>query len=82
MKIKKDTIIRTIILALALMNQIMSASGRAVLPISDEQVEALVSTGATVLAAVWAWWKNNSLTKDAIAADAYLDALRKKDEED
>lgn len=80
MKIKKETIIRTIVLALALLNQILSASGRSILPISDAQVETLVSTGATVLAAVWSWWKNNSFTKDAIAADKYLEMLRKEEE--
>lgn len=80
MEIKKETIIRTIVLALALLNQILSASGRSILPISDAQVETLVSTGATVLAAVWSWWKNNSFTKDAIAADKYLEMLRKEEE--
>lgn len=78
--VKTDTIIRTIVLALALINQLLSASGHAVLPITDDQVETLVSTGATVLATVWSWWKNNSFTQNAIAADCYLEALRKKEE--
>lgn len=78
--VKTDTIIRTIVLALALINQLLSVSGHAVLPITDDQVETLVSTGATVLAALWSWWKNNSFTRDAIAADQYLAALKGKED--
>ena len=69
MNITKGTLARTIILALALINQILSVYGIAVLPIEDGQVETLVSTAWTVAAAVAAWWKNNSFTSAAIAAD-------------
>lgn len=68
--ITSGTIARTIILALALVNQILSATGHAVLPIEDAQVETLVSTIWTVVAACVAWWKNNSFTTAAIEADA------------
>lgn len=77
--VKTDTIIRTIVLALALINQLLSVSGHAVLPITDDQVETLVSTGATVIVALVNWWFNNSFTKDAIAADQYLKALKGKE---
>ena len=72
MKVKTETIVRTVILALALINQLLSATGHAVLPIQDEQVETLITTGATILASLWAWWKNNSFTQAAIAADNHL----------
>ncbi|MGM9594178.1 MAG: phage holin [Candidatus Onthomonas sp.] len=77
MKVKTETIVRTVILALALINQILSVTGHAVLPIQDEQVETLITTGATILASLWAWWKNNSFTQAAIAADNHLADLRK-----
>ncbi len=71
-----ETIIRTAVLVLALANQILTALGKSPLPIQDAQLETLVATGATVLAAVWAWWKNNSVTRAARQADNYLDAIR------
>ena len=74
--IKTETIVRTICLALALVNQLLSAAGRAVLPIADEQVETIVSTVITVGVAVWNWWKNNSFTQKALAADEYLATLK------
>lgn len=76
MKIKTDTIIRTIILALALINQILTTTGHSIIPISDEQVTEIITLAVTVGASLWAWWKNNSFTKHAIAADDYLKELR------
>jgi SPP1 family holin len=82
-EIKTDTIIRTICLALALINQLLSAFGKSPLPIKDEQVEVLVTTTVTVAAATWAWWKNNSFTQAALAGDAHMHALKgRKDAED
>lgn len=79
--IKTDTIVRTICLALALINQLLSNAGHAVLPIADEQVETLVSTGLTIAMALWSWWKNNSFTQPALAADAHLASLKKAGED-
>ena len=73
--IPAGTIARTICLALALTNQVLSATGHAVLPIEDAQVETLVTTGLTVAASVAAWWKNNSFTPKAIQADNFLKKL-------
>lgn len=77
--VKTDTIVRTVVLVLALVNQILSATGHSVIPIADEQIEVLVSTLATVLASLWAWWKNNSFTKAAIEADKFMDELRERE---
>lgn len=73
--IKVATLTRTAVLILALMNQILSATGHSLIPVDDAQLEQLISTGMTVGAAIWAWWKNNSFTKEAIAADNYLESL-------
>jgi SPP1 family holin len=78
MKVSADTIARTIILALALINQVLSTTGHAVLPISDEQVEQIVSLIFTIVASVAAWWKNNSFTVAAITGDKVLKALKHK----
>lgn len=74
--ITAGTIARTICLALALTNQILSATGHAVLPIEDAQVETLVTTGLTVAASVAAWWKNNSFTPAALEGDQAMKAFQ------
>ena len=68
-KISAGTIARTACLLLALTNQILSACGKPVLPIESATVEQLVTTGITTVAALIAWWKNNSFTQAALAAD-------------
>ena len=72
MNITAGTLTRTIILALALINQILSATGHPVLPIEDAQIETLVTTGWTVVAAIVAYWKNNSWTAAAKAGDEVM----------
>lgn len=72
MNITAGTVARTIILALALVNQVLSALGQPLLPIEDAQIETLVTTGWTVVAAMVAWWKNNSFTVAAQKGDEVM----------
>ena len=77
-KVSIATIARTAVLALALTNQILSATGHAVLPIESAQLEQLVTTGATVVTALIGWWYNNSFTPEAIEADKTYDRMKQK----
>lgn len=76
--ITAGTIARTAVLLLALTNQMLSATGKSPLPIESTTVEQLVTAGITTIAALVAWWKNNSFTKEAIAADKEYDRLKAK----
>lgn len=80
MNVSTETIIRTIILMVALTNQILTATGRNPLPFSDEVIYEAVTLLVTVGASLWAWWKNNSFTKSAIAADKIMNVLKGKEE--
>ena len=51
--------------------------GKPLLPIDSAQLEQWVTAGLTSAAAIWAWWENNSFTKEALAADSYLEQLKK-----
>ena len=79
MKITAETIARTIVLAIALLNQIFAIFGRDQIPIAEDNVYQLVSILFTIGAAVWSWWKNNSVTQNAIKADEYLKELKDSD---
>ena len=76
--VKKETIIRTIISALALLNSVLVMAGKPIVNIGDETIEQGVNIVATVLTTVWVWWKNNSFTQSAIQSDEYLSELKKK----
>lgn len=75
-KISASTIIRTVVLVLALVNQWLTAVGKSPIPISDEQVQEAVSLIITIAASVASWWYNNSFTQAALKADEFLTALK------
>jgi SPP1 family holin len=75
-KVSPDTIARTIVLALALINQLLINTGKTPIPIMEDDVYQLVSIIFTIVTAVVAWWYNNSFTKHAVRADAYMKALK------
>lgn len=74
--IKTDTIVRTIVLVVALVNQALAIAGKEAIPVTDDQIYQVVSLIITIGASVWAWWKNNSFTKNAIEADNILKELK------
>ncbi len=76
-KITPGTIARTIILALALINQALVMFGKSPLSITDDDIDAVVSLIFTITSTVIVWWKNNSFTQNAIKADLYKDGLKK-----
>lgn len=67
--VSAGTVARTAVLLLALTNQVLSAMGKPILPIESSTVEQLVTAGITSVAALVSWWKNNSFTQAALAAD-------------
>lgn len=80
-KISAGTIARTAVLALALTNQILSATGHSPLPIESAQLEQIITTGITVVASLVAWWENNSFTQQAIEADDFMKQMQAKNKE-
>ena len=75
-KIKPDTIARTIVLALALINQCLAIMGKGTIDIAENDVYQFVSLAWTIISAIVAWWYNNSFTKHARRADELLEALK------
>lgn len=76
MKATGETIARTAVLVLALINQVLTMTGHNPLPFSDEEVYEGVTLLLTIGASLWAWWKNNSFTQPALEADEYMKELK------
>lgn len=75
-KERKTACMNLALLALALVNQGLELLGRPVLPISDEQLRIILSYGFTILSSLWAYWKNNDITENALKAGAYFKMLK------
>ena len=78
MKIKTETIVRTIIAAIALLNSILIMFGKTPLDLDENIIYVVASGIATIVTTVWAWWKNNSFSQCAIQADEYLADIREE----
>lgn len=76
--VKADTIIRTICLIIALANQLLIWFGKERIPFTDDEIYQAVSYIVLSVVALWSWWKNNSFTQPALAADEYMEKLRKE----
>ena len=83
LKIKSDTIIRTVLLVIALINNALALFGKSPLPFSNEQVTQFVSILFTIAASMWSWWKNNNFSQAALKGQEVVDELKgkKKSEE-
>ena len=79
MNIDANALARTINLALALINQILTVAGYPVLPFQDEQITMIVATAWTLISSGIAWWKNNSFTQAAKAGDKVKKAVKAGD---
>lgn len=77
-KVKTDTIIRTIVLVIALVNQVLAIMGKQAFPVTEDEVYQVVTLIVTIGASIWAWWKNNSFSAEAIAGDNLMNKLRKE----
>ena len=51
------TLVRTVMLVVALLNLVLTSFGKNPLPFSDEQIYTGLSALVTVAAALAAWWK-------------------------
>lgn len=76
--IKKNTVVRTACLMLALINNILTMVGKNPLPFSDEEIYSGISAIVTAAVSIWTWWENNSFTSEAIIADEMFSRLKEE----
>lgn len=70
--VSAQTWARTLVLIIALVNQILVIVGKRTGTLDIEQWQEYVTYALTVIGSVWAWWKNNSFTDKAQQADRLL----------
>lgn len=81
MKVSKGTITRTVLLILAISNNLLALFDKSPLPIDDEMVEQVICFLFTTGTALWAWWKNNSFTEAALKGDAVMRNIKVRNKE-
>jgi len=56
---KISILVRTCVLFVALINQLLMVFGYSILPISEQQISELCTALFTIVAALWTWWTDN-----------------------
>lgn len=79
MKISKSTIVRTILVALVIINFVLEKCGLDIIPADESTVLMFVETAIEIAILIVGFWKNNSYTKKAIKADEFLKQLRESE---
>lgn len=75
-KVSVPTIIRTIVMVVTLVNSVLTMIGKNPLPFSEEQIYIFLSAAVSVGVTIWTWWKNNSFTQAALAADEMMQKIQ------
>lgn len=69
-------IVRIAALAILTINSILTAKGLNPIPFDEALVTECAVYIANGIAAFWAWWKNNNMTKEAQAAQVLKDNMK------
>lgn len=75
-KISKGTIIRFVLVVVAVLNTALTVTGHNPLPFDEAWIENTITIGFDAVVTWLAYWKNNSHTQKAMAADEVLAALK------
>jgi SPP1 family holin len=67
--ITAGTVTRFVLLLLALINSALEMSGVAVVPVDEEGLRQFISLAFLGGTTLWAYWKNNDITRKARSKD-------------
>ena len=81
MKISKGTIIRTIALAVVLINMVLKSLGKPVIDYDEGTVMYWLEIIIEIAVILVTFWKNNSFSEYAIKADEFLKQLKTEENE-
>lgn len=73
---KTKAIIRLIVMAVLMVNMGLTVAGKNPIPLDESALTEWLTVAAAGISAVYSWWKNNNVTKQAQQAQAVLNELK------
>lgn len=73
---KTKAIIRLIVMAVLMVNMGLTVAGKNPIPLDETALTEWLTVAAAGISAVYSWWKNNNVTKQAQQAQAVLNELK------
>lgn len=77
--IGKDTIVRTVAAALALLNSLLVMVGKAPLNLDESSLYEAISILAAAATTAWVWWKDNDILETTRLAKLQAKALQEEE---
>ena len=71
-------ITRLIVTGVLFLNAILTASGHNPIPLDESFIGQVVSDIASLITIIWAWYKNNNITKNALKLQKWKEDMDKK----
>lgn len=73
---KVKAIIRLIVMAVLMVNMGLTVAGENPIPLDETDLTEWLTVAVAGISAVYSWWKNNNVTKQAQQAQAVLNELK------
>ena len=73
---KTKAIIRLIVMVVLMVNMGLTVAGKNPIPLDENALTEWLTVAAAGISAVYSWWKNNNVTKQAQQAQAVLNELK------
>ena len=73
---KTKAIIRLIVMAVLMVNMGLTVAGKNPIPLDETALTEWLTVAAAGISAVYSWWKNNNVTKQAQQAQTVLNELK------
>ena len=73
---KIKAIIRLIVMAVLMINMGLMVAGKNPIPLDENALTEWLTVAAAGISAVYSWWKNNNVTKQAQQAQEVLNELK------
>ena len=77
---RAKAVARLIVALVPVVNLVLIQFGKSPLPFTMEEVNVGLSAAIAVAGTLWAWWKNNNITRAAQSMQPLLDELKEVDE--
>lgn len=76
LKVSAGTFVSLVLMILGIINLVLQALGKPSIQFGTQEVTIFVTALYTFVAGIYAWWKNNNVTKNALTVQVVLDGLK------
>lgn len=73
---KTKAIIRLIVMLVLTVNMVLTVAGKNPIPLDETALTEWLTVAAAGISAIWSWWKNNNVTKQAQEMQGRLKAAK------